>query len=216
MLRGKLALCPNLSVNYATDDLLNVMLKKIPPLGKGLIAFVLIILGLSLLFAPRPHPVNLKDVSFATTSSSELYFKNLRSYYYNIFPEEKFPFILYRYKRRNRDTNDPHIQFMIIENTRNDEAYVFAELSGGLKQYDSIEVLISNKPPEKASLYRPSDLNNEGQYLLAAEVFENLLTDRPVFLMNGRDTLSTLFKSDVERKNAAIVLEDYFKLVNKI
>ncbi len=191
------------------------MYDKISPPAKWLIAFIIIVLGLSFLFAPRPHPIVLTEISFTTTSSSRLYFKNVRSYYYNIYPREKPPFTIYRLKRRIRDTNQAYLQFMIIDNQSADEAYIYAESSPVFKQYDSLAVFIPNVKDTTDRLAFLSTMISEDHYLFAGVVFTKLLRGEKVFLMNKSDTLTELFTGKKELRNASTVLEDYFKLVNK-
>lgn len=193
------------------------MLKKLNnlnPAGKMLIAFIAIVLGLSFLFAPKPHPIDLSVIGFNTTSSSDLYFKNVRSFYYDISPREKAPFTLYRLKRRNFDTLHPDLQFMIIRNPLADQAYIFAEASPALKQYDSLSVLITDES-DSTRVAVLGEMNNEDHYLFAAAVFKKLLEGGKTYALNQSDTITEIFNTERERKNAETVLEDYFKLVNK-
>ena len=189
--------------------------KDLTPPAKWLITFIALVLGLSFLFAPRSRPVDLSEITFTTTSSSELYFKNIRSYYYDIYDREKAPFVIYRLKRRNRDTTELHLQFMIVSNPLANEAYIFAEPSPAIKQYDSLAVFISKDSDSTVTAALLSRMINEDHYLFAGNVFEKLLNGGQTFLINEDDTLAELFTGNEERRNAETVLEDYFKLVNK-
>lgn len=145
--------------------------KDLSPPAKWFIAFIVLVLGLSFLFAPRPRPVDLSEINFATTSSSQLYFKNVRSYYYDISAREKAPFVIYRLKRRNRDTTDLYLQFMIVSIPLANEAYIYAEPSPSTKQYDSLAVFISNNSDSTVTTTLVSQMINEDHYLFAGNVF---------------------------------------------
>ena len=36
------------------------------------------------IFGPKAKEIDITDISFSTTSSSQLYFKNIRAYFYDI------------------------------------------------------------------------------------------------------------------------------------
>ncbi len=179
--------------------------------AKGLMAFLTLTLGLSFFFAPQPKPIDWDNISFSTTSSSLLYFKNVRSYYYNISPDEKAPFVLYRLKRRIRDSSRHYLQFIIVNNPLQDEAYLFAELSPVSKKYPALSVRFNNN--EVFEL--PALLKNEDHYRLGAKVFNHLINNEKMYLCSGPDTLTELFAEKKTNLSAEIILEDYFKLTDK-
>lgn len=181
-----------------------------PPV-RWLIYFILIVITLSLVFAPEPRKVNYEEVNFATISSSRMYFKNVRSYYYDINPREKAPFILYRFKRRLDDSLAYHLPFMIIENPFAEEAYIYAEQEYAIAELKNPAVSV-----EAASqIHNLKEINNEQHLQLAAQVYNSLLSDEQIWLLDGRDTIAELYEDKVARSNAEMVLEDYFKLTNK-
>lgn len=177
--------------------------------------FIVVVLGLSFLFAPEPQAVDWEEVNFSTTSSSVLYFKNVRSYYYYIDAREKAPFVLYRLKRGSHDTLQPAIRFMIIENTPAGEAYIFAEPNAALLQFDSVRLGLPAGNAYEREEVLLNNLNNEGHFQLAARVYARLLKHEQIYLMSRKDTIRSLYSSKRKRLNAETVLEDYFNLVNK-
>ncbi len=149
------------------------------------------------------------------TSSARLYFRNIRSYYYDIKPHEASHFILYQLKSRERDTLITHLDFTIVENILRGEAYIYLDLSTPGKQYAQARVLLSNysSPSEAEPLY---DLNNEGHFRTAAFIWKGLLQDEKFYLLDGLDTITEFLNNPRHRSNAEIVLEDYFKLTGKL
>ncbi|MGB0176296.1 MAG: hypothetical protein ACPF9D_03960 [Owenweeksia sp.] len=192
-------------------------MKRLPPvplLGKAVIGFVVIILALAFLFAPQPKPVDVSSVDFHMTSSSRLYFRNVRSYYYDVEVHKASGFVLYRLKRRERDTSHTCILFSIIENTGQDEAYIYLELQDPGKQYPEPYVLIS-KVTGVSEVQPLHDLDNEEHFRTAAAIWKGLLQDDAFILVSGTDTLADVLNDRKTRKDAEIVLEDYFKLIGK-
>ncbi len=189
-------------------------IKNLNPATKGLFIFIIVLLSLSFLFAPTLKPINLKEINFHRNESAQLYFNNIRSFYYDISPDPRSGFILYRLKRRNIDTTQVWLQFMIVNNRNINESYIYANLSLAHEQWDNPRVLFEKQTQTvQVSL---NDLNNEAHFLLAEDVFNALLANERMFLINGNDTVKELYATKSENFTAAIVLEDYFKLIDKL
>ncbi len=188
---------------------------KIPGPGKAVILFVMMVLGLSFLFAPTPQPVDLSEVSFNMTSSARLYFRNVRSYYYQIKPDKASRFILYHLKAQETLSGKLHLDFTIVENPLQDEAYIFLELQGSGKQYENPHVLI-NTDQGLTEKWPLNGLNNEEHLKTAAALWKALLLEQKVFLQMGNEGITPFLDQPRTRKNAEIILEDYFKLIGKL
>lgn len=182
--------------------------KNLSPPVQWLIIFIVMVLGLSFLFAPRPQPVDWSEISFHTQSSAEIYFHNVRSYYYRINEREKAPFILYRLKRGGSGT----LSFMIVENRQADEAYIFADIPEDIRQLERVTIAFDNDSSWESGLGK---FTNEDHFRLAARTYGHLLRDEQIYLLNLKDTVDQLFADKQQRRNALTVLEDYFKLVKK-
>lgn len=152
--------------------------------------------------------MNWDEISFHTNSSSEIYFHNMRSYYYQINEREKAPFILYRLKRGGSGK----LSFMIIENRLADEAYVYAEWNDAILGLNDPSIDFGVESLTESDLL---EFRNEDHFRFAAKCYRNLLLAQPIVLMDEKDSLSPLFYSKADEKNALMVLEDYFQLVNK-
>ncbi len=190
-------------------------LAQINPPVVWLWIFILGLLGLSFAFGPTAKRLNLHEVKFSTTSSSLLYFKNIRSYYYDI-DESRKPFVLYRLKERNKDTSIISPGFTIISNPLNDEAYVYIENEGRHKQYALNTVFITEADSDTLLYENISKMNNEEQFEMAASIYLTLINEADIYGTGREGKPAKLFADDLSRRNAEIVLEDYFKLVNKL
>jgi len=185
--------------------------KNLNPPVKWLFYFIAGMLTLSFLFAPQPQPVDLEKVNFTTQAGSRLYFKNVRSYYYYINPREKAPFVLYRYKRRLQDSSGYHLPFLIIENPKGEEAYIFAEASEDMLKLEDPTIHFE----AGVKSFKLKEMNNQEHLILAARTYNALLKNEQIWLLNRSDTVSELYQNKVENANAEVVLQDYFKLINK-
>ena len=181
---------------------------SLTPPARWLIYFIVLVLGLSFLFAPSPKPVDWSEISFHTESSSEIYFHNVRSYYYRINEREKAPFILYRLKRGGGGP----VSFMIIENRSADEAYIFSEWGESFRELDSPRVYFGSDSIAEQDF---ASYNNEDHFRFAARCYHSLLLHEQIEVRDRYNIVNQLFANKKQRKIALTVLEDYFKLVKK-
>ena len=178
-----------------------------PPV-RWLIYFVVVIMGLSFLFAPTPRKVHWGEISFHTESSAELYFHNMRSYYYHINEREKAPFTLYRFKKGGSGI----LNFVIVENRLADEAYIFSEWQDSLLPVGQARVYFGGDSIAEAGFAK---FTNEDHFRFAARCYQELLKDGDIRLYYGDRMIPGFFEQPEYRKRALSVLEDYFKLVGK-
>ncbi|MAY84270.1 MAG: hypothetical protein CMP59_09065 [Flavobacteriales bacterium] len=165
------------------------------------------ILGLTLFwaFGPKAKKIDLNEISYNTTESSTLYFRNMRAYFYDLNDDEKSGFNIYRIGSREKTESKLH--FMIIHNWRLNEAYIMLES-------DLIDI-----EKENLSLILVSDTlaleakDAEANYTFAAKLFEALERGSEVALISGSDEFSF---SESELKSIKKSLKDYFKLVGKL
>ena len=69
------------------------------------------------IFGPKAKQINLQEIAFTSTNSSELYFKNMRSYFYDKEEREDARFMLYRIGSRN-----DALSFILVNNWLMDES----------------------------------------------------------------------------------------------
>lgn len=185
--------------------------KKVNPAARALFLFVVLLLGLSFLFAPQPKPVDYRQVSFATSADARLYFHNVRSFYYAVDSRSKTPMVIYRLKRRNAAEESSSLQFAIVQHPHTDEAFPFVELGNTLKQYPHLAVHFS-----KYGVTKPlSKLNAQEHYAIAALTYSSFLAESAVLLLDQTDTIGPLYRDKELRRNASVTLDDYFTLIGK-
>ncbi|MCR9154147.1 MAG: hypothetical protein NXI09_08560 [Bacteroidetes bacterium] len=186
-------------------------LKRLNPLAKGMLLFVVAAFGLSFLFAPEQKPVDYRELSFKTTSDSRIYFNNMRSFFYKIDRFSKRPMEIYRLKRRSPERDSIGINFSIAHYPGAESAYIVCEIGAAYEHCDSLSVKFSKYPDsEQLKL-----MNGEQQFKLAAKVYSSLLEEEAIFLCCASDTLIQLYMDKSSQLDAEVVLEDYFRLTQK-
>ena len=150
--------------------------------------------------------INLNEINFKTTESSEIYFRNLRAYFYDKEERQDANYLLYRINSREIDSTKNKLNFVLVNNWLIDESYIIAE---GLNK----EGLISCKADNADVKIQLAAADNEANYIFAAQLFETLSKKIPIYLINGTDTIAF---TQAEQVSLKTTLKDYFKLVGKV
>ncbi len=189
--------------------MLKVNLKRI------FIAWFLLMLAILVFTFPEDRPIRLDSASFSMPENEELYFKNLRSYYYTIELREDANFKLYRIKSHNSDTNLPGFSFAIVQNWLNDEAYVLLEPHSGWQKPDTLRLSIVNGNDARDTL-TISRWNNLEHYTFASHFYMALRNSENNYFLETDMGWRPIFERGDERLSLKKTLKDYFKLVGKM
>ena len=165
------------------------------------LGLVVILVSVFAIFGPEGKKINLKEISFKTTNSSQLYFKNIRSYFYNKEEIKAANFNLFRLK-----SNGDKLNFVIVNNWLMSESYIVLES-------DLINYSINWQFENDSGAVTLSGENNRAHYVFAAELFEQL--DRNATLALKTQNYSHRLSED-EMASLKTTLKDYFKLVGKL
>jgi len=191
------------------------------PLFRAFFIWLMGMIGLIFLFSKDYYPLKTNRPPFQSTAQSTLYFKNLRSYFYFSYEDPASKFRVYRWKRWEDQwtTATPFVNWMLVENWRNDEVYVL------LKPNDQAiaqgyTVFISDFGSEQgADTLHLDEANTLEQEALAEKVYAALgSSEMPQFeLKSNMDPTSgiPLFRSEKDLKALQTLLEDYFKWTGK-
>jgi len=152
-------------------------------------------------FGPEGKQINLKEIEFRTTNSSELYFKNIRSYFYDKEEREDARFKLYRIKSRKEKLN-----FLLVSNWLMDESYIMAE-----SNYSQFKIVWSFEGATDTITLNGQ--SNRAHYIFAAEVFEQLDRKAELWLLNSATKVPF---TEEEKSSLRTTLKDYFKLAGKL
>jgi hypothetical protein len=185
--------------------------KALPLLWRWFFQFLLIMTFIAFLFAPKKRAVDYNLISFESSANTRLYFHNVRSYYYHLDSRTKAPMLIYRLKRRDAKRDSLSLNFDIIRHPSADESFIYSYLGRGFEKYDSLS-LSFEAFTERESL---TNLQKENHYRIAAKTYTSFIQEKAVFLMQGSDTIKELYSEGNTFAETEVVLEDYFKLVQK-
>jgi hypothetical protein len=170
------------------------------------LAAIAVFVVLYAFWGPQGKKINLKEIEFSTTNSSELYFKNIRSYFYDKEENADAKFVLYRINSREKDSSKLKLNFLLVNNWSMNECYLIAESN---KENPSLKW----KLEEEVGSIELEGENNRAHFIFGAELFEQL--DRSADLWwidSGAEKVLT----EEEKSSLKTSLKDYFKLVGKL
>jgi len=154
------------------------------------------------------HVLSLDGFTFHTTDSDELYFTNVRSFFYTRHVDEASRFDIIRLKKWQTAANKPILAPTIIHDWRNSQAYIRFE---GEEHFDDLEITY------KDSIVKiPLGVEtNESHLLIAMELFNGIEYEAKLVLHKSFKA-DTLAKDQRKRIELKTVLEDYFKLCGQL
>lgn len=162
------------------------------------------------IFQPAKR-INLQDLDFTTTQSSELYFKNMRSYFYDKTVHEAANFKIYRIGSREKDSTKNKLSFMLLSNWLQSECYVMAE--SGLVDFKKKALKLSYEHPDSSGTLLLSDGASYSHYVFAAKLYEQLNKNASLHLKHSKNWIEF---TEGEKKSLKKTLNDYFKLIGKL
>ncbi len=159
---------------------------------------------------PDQRPEKIDTVGFDTTESAELYFKNVRSFYYTKKEEGEGIFDVYRLNSLFSDSTAT-LPFAIYHNWRSNEGFIRLDTSRMAQgKYSAIQIDSSRIMIKQLDL--PS-MNNESQYLFAKEVYKALRDEKRISVVTENDSIEVGESTSISIERT---LTDYFRLVGKI
>jgi len=179
-------------------------------LTKWFLAWVVMMLVVIIIFQPDTRPEKIDFVSFDTNEADELYFKNVRLFYYSTSEEGEGIFDVHRLSSL-KSSDEALLPFAIYHSWRANEAFIRLDttftnkFSGGVLIKDSagVSVTISSLPAP----------NNEAQYEFARIVYKALKENSRLGL---RYREKDFWFKESSSRSIRQCLNDYFKLVGKL
>jgi hypothetical protein len=163
------------------------------------------------LIEPKGKKVNLQEIDFSTQKGSELYFKNMRSFFYDQEIRDDANFVLYRIDSRETDSSKNKLNFVLVSNWRQSECYVMAECNFKISQEKPLTVAWQSD--EENGSFQLKEKDNNANYIFAAKLFEQLTAENEFVLIFGNEEFVLTEK---EKKSLQKTLSDFFKLVGKV
>jgi hypothetical protein len=183
-----------------------------PELIKILKIFGLISIGLVLLlsfFNTKRANNSGQDLSFRMTSSSRLYFLNVRAIKYDREARSDAGMILFRHGKRAISDRNPLLNVMIIMNNSKDEAYLYLE---PLNLDWPLEIKASHGGNEEVFQFQNG---NNYEVLGYVRQLEPWITNDANFEIKVDSTWVTIWSSPKEKEALKSILGDYFRLINE-
>ncbi|REG83566.1 hypothetical protein [Algoriphagus antarcticus] len=183
-----------------------------PDLIKILKIFGLVSIGLVLLlsfFDTKRANNSDKDLTFHMSSSSRLYFLNVRAIKYDREARSDAGMILFRHGKRAISETEPLLDLMIILNNPKDEAYLYLE---PVNLDWPLEIKASTA--EKEQVFQFENGNNS-ELLGYVRQLEPWMEEEANFKIKVDSTWVTIWSKPKEKEALKTILEDYNRLVNE-
>jgi hypothetical protein len=165
-----------------------------------------------LLTQPAERPDKLADASFTTSESAQMYFTNVRSYYYLSTEEGNGRFRVHRYKPMTEQTDSCFIPLVIYDHWRANEAFIRWDTTL-LRPSGVLEIRCECRDEAPVTLL-PPDGTTESEYYFARDLYRTALPDCRVALVSSGGMLCEVAGTSL--RNTRRVLTDYFKLLGKL
>jgi len=161
------------------------------------------------IFGPTAKQIDMQEISYTTTESSILYFKNMRAYFYDKEEDQQSGYTLYRIDSRAEEGKS-NLHFIIVHNWRLNEAYLMAESDLVDLDHQRIAVVTKSKKLDTVKL---KGFDAEAHYRFAAGLFEAIENKEELSIFRAN---KEVLLSQAEIKSLKKSLSDYFKLVGKL
>lgn len=179
-------------------------------LTKWFLVWVVFMIFMIIAFQPDTRPEKIDSVSFETNDADELYFKNVRQFYYSTNEEGEGAFEVHRLNSL-KNTGDMNLPFAIYHSWRANEAFIRLDTAFSKKYHDA--VLLKDSAGVRVQVCKLPQADNFSQYLFAKETYKSLREKSKLGLaINGTDKWFT----ETSSKSVRQCLSDYFKLVGKL
>lgn len=174
-------------------------------------AWLALMILIVFLTQPDSRPSKFDEVSFDTTESAEIYFRNVRSLYYRFREEGGGAFDAYRFSALYEDTLAFGVRFVIYNSWRQNMAFI--RLDTNYTKFLEHDFLVSASANGSIDSIPTPDEYNESQYEFAKNIFLAARSKNRIGFPKKGDTL---WVSESEMASIRKTLRDYFKLIGKI
>ncbi|MFY0591702.1 hypothetical protein [Roseivirga sp.] len=172
---------------------------------------------LSLLFGCNPDKkkqVDQSAITFKTDDASNLFFKNVRQFYYEVEEMEAAKLNIFRLKKRELSNDQPVINLAIVNNWRYDEAYLLLEPNGVVKENESLEVKWRNPNGESGEIQYAN--GNKTEQVAFADGIYAQIQQGSTFTIKVQEEWKPFLDLEKTREAFRITVFDYYKLVKRI
>jgi hypothetical protein len=176
--------------------------------------FGLLVLVLVACNPDKQTQVDQSEITFKTTDSSKLYFKNIRQSYYDLEEMEAAKLEIFRFKKRAQGDERPVINLSIVNNWRYDEAYILLE-PNELVQQDTLKVRWKSADGLKTDSIIYSRGNKTDIVKFADQVYQQIQS-KSEFEIELEGNWKQFLNESLDREAFRITMFDYYKLVQRL
>ncbi len=155
-------------------------------------------------------------VRFQTTSSSVLFFKNVRQRYYDRQEVPGNGMYTYRISERRQTPEGPLLHLAIVHNWRYDEAYVLVEPNEVIGRPDVLEVEweAADTAAVPTGRYRFAFGNKKDHFRFAGYLHRSIQAGHRLFWRQPDGTRTPLLQNRQDREAFRKTMVDYYRLVD--
>lgn len=154
--------------------------------------------------------VDRNNPVFKTTDATKLFFKNVRTLYYDIEERNDGKIQILRLKSRVEDSSRAIINVDIVNNWFQDRAYPMVVLSSYFDSLEDFELVISASDGFEETLGFNRQSSMDSHFYFASAIYEGILKGRDFRLANSG---LKLFTESEEREAFRTTMVDFYRLV---
>lgn len=175
----------------------------------------LMLLGLSACDISGGKEVDENEAKYTTSDASELFFKNVRSIYYDKSVMDEAKLDIYKIKERLQAEGEeyPLLNLSIVVNWRYDEAYVLTEPNPYLQQMDTIRVVWQDTTNNQSGTYQFTQGNKDAHFRFATQLYQSLQAEHQLYILKEDEQVQFMNRRDA-REPFRKTMVDYFRLVD--
>ncbi|WPP53287.1 hypothetical protein [Catalinimonas niigatensis] len=157
--------------------------------------------------------ISEEEAKFTTSDASEIFFRNVRSIYYEKTVMDEAKLDVYRLKERLQADGYPLLNLSIVVNWRYDEAYVLTEPNDFLQQMDTIKIMWRDTTQNDSGVFKFSKGNKDDHFRLATQLYRSIQAQRKLYVLHDHQELPFMQRRDA-REAFRKTMVDYFRLVD--
>lgn len=166
----------------------------------------------SVLFYDEASMLKQEKLGFHVLESDELFFKNLRQYYYDREYRADAKVDLFRFSKRQNRGQAPALNFTIVSNWLHDQAYILPEPIGVVDSLN-YRVAVVNDDSTTFAL----GLTNHTENLnFAFQIYQAVLLEDSRVYLETRKGMEPVLEDRSKKMAVKQVLKDYFKLTGAL
>ena len=172
---------------------------------RWLIALILFLAGCKI---DRDRPVDFSRLTFTMPDDTELFFRNVRSIYYD--REVRGNQEVFRWADRPDSTGHPTLTPALVLSPMNDMAFVVLELEPG-NASEGLTLIAVDSATNRTDTLRLAEPLPRPSLELAARIYEGIRQNQGFQLLQP-DKPKPVLQTDQERETFRVTMADYFRL----